>query len=137
MELYLVKQLDNSFKVAHDCDYDKLKKLKVGKLLKCKVTQPRNVNHHRKFFSLLNLVYQNQEHYNNIEHLRKDLTVASGFYTERENIKGDIVIEPLSISFASMKQETFDIYYSKILDSVVKYFKFDKQSIIDEIEKNF
>ena len=137
MELYLVKQLDNSFKVAHDSDYDKLKKLKVGKFLKCKVTQPRNVNHHRKFFSLLNLVYQNQEHYNNIEHLRKDLTVASGFYTERENIKGEIVIEPLSISFASMKQETFDNYYSKILDSVVKYFKFDKQSIIDEIEKNF
>ena len=137
MELYLVKQLDNSFKVAHDSDYDKLKKLKVGKLLKCKVTQPRNVNHHRKFFSLLNLVYQNQEHYNNIDHLRKDLTIASGFYTKRESIKGEVITEALSISFASMPQEDFDNYYSKMLDSVVEYFKFDKQSVIDEIEKNF
>ena len=137
MELYLVKQLDNSFKVAHDSDYDKLKKLKVGKLLKCKITQPRNVKFHRKLFSLLNLVYQNQEHYNNINHLRRDLTVASGFYTQRENIKGEVITEPLSISFSKMNQDSFNDYYSKMLDSVVKYFDFDKQSIIDEIEKNF
>lgn len=137
MELYLVKQLDNSFKVANDSDYDKLKKIKVGKLIKCKVTQPRNLLFHRKLFSLLNLVYQNQDHYNNINHLRRDLTVASGFYTQRKTIKGDTITEPLSISFSSMKQDVFDDYYSKMLDSVVKYFSFDKQSIIEEIEKNF
>jgi hypothetical protein len=137
MKLLLVKQLDNSFKCAFDSDLDNLKKIKPNVTVQCTITRPRNVMFHRKYFALLNLVYQNQEKYNNIEHLRKDLTIASGFYTQRENFKGEIITEANSISFASMSNDDFSNYYSKCLDSIIKYFNFDKQDIIDNVEQYF
>lgn len=137
MILYLVKQFDNSFKVSHNSDYEKLKKIKAGATVKCTITQPRNVQFHRKYFALINLVYQNQERYSNIDHLRNDLTIASGYYTERKNIKDEIIIEAESISFASMKQDDFNNLYSATLDAIVKYFSFDRKSMIDEIEQYF
>lgn len=137
MEILLVKQLDNSFKSAYDSDYESIKKIKAGALVKCRITQPRNIRFHRKFFALINLVFQNQETYINIEHLRKDLTIASGFYEERKNLKGEAILEAKSISFAKMNQESFNDYYSKVVDSIVKYFHFDKQDIINNVEQFF
>jgi len=137
MELLLVKQFDNSFKVAYDSDHEKLKKIKAGKTVKCKITMPRNVMFHRKFFALINMVYQNQERYSNTDDLRNDLTIASGYYTQRTNLQGDVITEAKSISFASMDQHAFDDYYSKVLDCIVKYFNFDKQLIIDNVEQHF
>ena len=40
MEIYLVKQLNNTFKVAHDSsDFELLKKLKPNHVYKCTITQ--------------------------------------------------------------------------------------------------
>lgn len=137
MELYLVKQLDNSFKVAHDSDYDKLKKIKPLAMVKCVITQPRNIGFHRKFFALINMVYQNQEHYNNSDDLRADLIVSAGFYEKRVSFFGEEILKPKSISFAKMKQDEFDELYSRVLDEIVTHFHFDKQSIIDTVEQYF
>jgi len=137
MKLLLVKQFDNSFKVAYDSDYDKLKRIKPNEFVECEIKKKRNIMFHRKFFALLNLLYQNQERYNNIDHLRNDLTIEAGYYTIRENLKGEQVYEANSISFAKMNEETFSEYYGKCLDVIVKYFNFDKQSIIDSVEQYF
>jgi len=137
MEIYLVKQLDNTFKVAYDSDYENLKKIKPLAMIKCEISQPRNIKFHRKFFALIKMVYQNQERYNNIEHLRKDLIISAGFYDSRVNLYGEEINEAKSISFASMKQIEFDDLYNRVLDEIVKHFHFDKQLIIDNIEQYF
>ncbi len=137
MELYLVKQLDNSFKVAYDSDYEKLKKIKAGKMVMCKITNPRNIGFHRKFFALIKMIYQNQEHYNNSDDLRADLIVSAGFYEKRITFFGEEVLKPKSISFSSMKQEEFDDLYNRVLDEIVKHFHFGKQDIIDNVEQYF
>lgn len=133
MELFLVKGLDNRFTVAYETDYEKLKKIKAGKMVKCVITQPRNLKLHRKFFSLISLVFANQEHYSNIEHLRHDLIIAAGFYDERVSFHGEVVIEPKSISFANMSEDEFQELYSKVVDAIVQYFHFDKQDILDNV----
>ncbi len=137
MELTLIKQFDNSFKLAYDSDLEKAKNIKPLKEIKCKITQPRNIRFHRKFFALMNLVYDNQEHYTNIDHLRKDLVKASGYYTKRITIDGEEVAEAKSISFTKMTELEFSKLYSAVLDSIEKYFHFDKESIKTEIEQNF
>ena len=137
MEIYLVKTLGGVFKPSHDTDYEKFKKLKSEQTYKCKVTQPRNVKFHRKYFALINLVYQNQERYDNADDLRHDLTVASGYYTQRLNLEGEIITEAKSISFSSMKQDDFNSLYSATLDAIVKYFSFDRDSMIEEIEQYY
>jgi len=137
MKFTIVKQFNNTFKVAYDTDYDKMKRIKVGDLLQCEIKKPRNYQFHKKFFALLNMIYQNQERYNNIDHLRNDLTIEAGFYTLRQNLKGEEIYEADSISFSKMNEEKFEDYYSKCLDVIVKYFNFDKQSIIDNVEQYF
>ena len=137
MKFTIVKQFNNTFKVAYDTDYDKMKRIKVGDFLQCEIKKPRNYMFHKKFFALLNMIYQNQERYKNIDHLRNDLTIEAGYYTLRDNLKGEQVYEANSISFAQMNEETFNEYYNKCLDVIVKYFNFDKQSIIDNVEQYF
>jgi hypothetical protein len=137
MKITLIKQLNNTFKIAFDSDFEKAKKIKVGEPLEYEYKQLRNIKFHRKLFALLNMVFQNQEIYNNIEHLRKDLTIEAGYYDLRANIHGEEIKEAKSISFANMDQDEFDSYYSAVLDTVVKYFHFDKQDIIDNIEQYF
>ena len=134
MKITLIKQLNNSFKIAYDSDYEKLKKIKVAEPYEFEYKNVRNLKFHKKYFALINLLFQNQERYNNLDHLRKDLTIEAGYYDLRANIHGEEVKEAKSISFASMDEDEFSEYYNAILDCIVKYFNFDKQEIIDNVE---
>lgn len=137
MKITLVKNLDNTFSIAYNSDYEKAKKLKAGVQFECTVLKKRNYKFHKKYFALINLVFDNQEIYNNIDHLRYDLTKASGFYTIRKDMEGNDVVEVDSISFSSMDEITFNDLYSRTLDSIVKYFNFDKEEINTHIEQYF
>jgi hypothetical protein len=136
-KIALVKQLDNSFKAAFDSDYEYIKKLKQGEIYFWEVKRERNIMFHRKFFALIQMVYQNQEHYNSFDKLRKDLLIDSGYFEEHTSIWGEVIRDAQSISFASMDQDTFDKMYSDVLDNIVKHFHFDKQDIIDNVEQYF
>ena len=134
MEIYLIKQFDNSFKVSHGSDWEKIKKIKAGEEFKCSITRPRNLKFHRKFFALINMVYENQEVYDNIDRMRYQLTMAAGYYNSYFNHKGIECFEPKSISFAKMDQDEFDELYNRFLDTVVEINGFDKQLMIENIE---
>ena len=132
MELYLVKQLNGSLLPAYDSDYEKVKKIKQGDTVKCEVTKPRNIKFHKKFFALMNLVYQNQERYEHIDDLREQLTIAAGYYTTTYTLEGVEQQKAKSISFAAMDELEFGELYNALLDVIVKYFHFDRI----EIEQN-
>lgn len=137
MKITLVKQLNNTFKVAYNSDYEQLKKVPVNEPIEFEYKKVRNYKFHKKFFALLNMIYENQDVYNNIEHLRKDLTISAGFYDLRYNFEGVEIQEPKSISFAKMDDIEFSEFYSKIIDVVVKWLGINKQDIIDNIEQYF
>ena len=137
MKLYLIKQYDNSFKVAGDSDYQRLKKIKPMEMIECDIKKPRNIKFHRKAFALFNLVFSNQEHYLNIDDLRHDLTVSAGYYIERINLQGEAIRVAKSISFAKMDEHDFSEYYDSIINQIVLHFNFDKQGIIDNVSQHF
>lgn len=137
MKITLIKQLNNTFKIAYDSDYEKAKKIKVGETYEYEYKQLRNIKFHRKFFALLNMLFQNQEIYNNIEHLRKDLTIDAGYYESRPNLYGEEIKEAKSISFANMGEDEFNEYYNAVLDCIVTHFNFEKQEIIDNVNQYF
>jgi len=137
MKLYLVKQLNGTFKPAYDSDYEKAKKIKVNELYEYDFKQPRNVKFHRKFFALLNLVYNNQDVYSNIEDLREDLTIEAGYFRLTENIKGQTVKRAKSISFASMDETGFSDLYNSVVNVVINWLKISKEEISENIEQFF
>lgn len=135
MKIFMVKGLDNKFTAAFDSDYDKIKKIKVGRMIEVEIIQKRNIEFHKKFFALINMVYSNQDHYNNLDELRKDLIISAGFYNVRHSFDGEEIKEAKSISFGSMGEEEFQDLYSKVMDEIVIHFNFNKQGIIDHINQ--
>ncbi len=134
MKVFLVKQGNNSFLPSHNSDYDALKKIKVGATVSCEIKQPRNVGFHRKFFALMNMVFENQEVFTSIDFMRKELTKAAGYYDEYLNHKGVKCYEAKSISFGNMKQDEFESLYNSFLDVIVSAFNFDKELIENNIK---
>ncbi|GAF90795.1 unnamed protein product [marine sediment metagenome] len=110
-----------------------IKELVEGEILKVKVSRPRNVGHHQKFFALMKIVFENQSHYTNIEHMRKVLTMRAGYYDAVVTSKGTIYL-PKSISFAAMDQSEFQDFYERILDVCVIEIGVDQEQLMKEIE---
>lgn len=137
MEITLIKTLSGSFKPAYDSDYEKAKKIALNEPFVFTYKKPRNYLFHKKFFGLLNMVFENQEQYSNLDHLRNDLIIEAGFYEIRHGLHGEELKEAKSISFASMDEIEFSELYNRVIDVIVKYFKFEKVDILANIEQYF
>jgi len=135
-KIHLVRTL-SGFNPATNSDFELSKKIKLNEIYSYEFKRPRNYNFHKKFFALVKMVYENQEQYTNIEHLRKDLIIESGNYDLRYDLLGVEIREAKSISFAKMDEIQFNYLYNSVIDVIVKYFNFDKQEIIENIEQYY
>jgi len=137
MEITLIKTLSGVFKPAYDSDYENAKKIALNEPFVFKYSKPRNYKFHKKFFALVNMLYQNQEQYNNLEYLRKDLIIESGFYEIRYGIHGEEIKEAKSISFSNMDEIEFSELYNRVVDTIVRCFNFDRDDIIENVTQYF
>ena len=87
-----------------------------------KVSQPRNLGNHRRFYKFLDALYDRQEVYTNKEDLRTELKLRSGHYKEHINVKGDIMYIPKSMDFATLDELEFKQFFSKCIDVALKHF---------------
>ena len=126
----------------YDSDLDLKKRLKVGSVVKCKVSNPRNYEHHKKFFALVRLTFDNLPsnlaeywHIHNEEDMLRRFKRDLGYYTSVYNERGEREIEYQSISFSAMEQHEFERFYNQCIDLVLyKYIKgIDKEDLITEI----
>jgi len=136
-KIALIKQQDNSFKLFTDTDLEESKKIKVGEIYVYEYKKPRNLKFHRKFFALIKLLFDNQEVYQDIEDLRQDLTIAAGYYTIRQDMHGNDVPKPMSISFSSMDEHQFNNLYNDIIDVIVVKFNFNRDDIRENVQRYF
>ena len=136
MQITLIKTL-SGFKLAYNSDYETAKKIPLNEPITYEWRKPRNYEFNKKFFALLNLVYENQDQFNNIERMRKQLTIKAGFYDTFFDIDGVEQKEALSISFAKMDEAEFSDLYSRFIDVVYNWLGIDKQDILDNIEQYF
>lgn len=128
MKIYLKKSL-SSLVPADDEAAEALKKYKQGDTVSCEIRKPRNVDHHRKYFALLNLVVDNQERFRNTQELLDAIKFELGYVeTRRKIVKetgswkySEFYQVPKSISFTSMDQHTFDRFYSKSIDIILQH----------------
>ena len=135
-KISLVRTL-SGFKPAYDSDFELSKKIKLNEIYEYEFKKPRNYNFHKKFFALVNMVFQNQEQYTNFEHLRKDLIIESGNYDLRYDLLGVEIREAKSISFSSMDEVKFSELYNSVIDVIINYFHFDRQDILDNVEQYY
>lgn len=93
-----------------------LKSVKIGTVLRADLTVPRNLKHHRKFFALLQCVWQATDKWPTVDDLLTELKMELGVTkTVVLHSTGEVVKVPGSISFASMDQAEFDEFYERAL----------------------
>jgi hypothetical protein len=138
MEITLIKTLSGVFKLAFDSDFEKAKSIPINEPFTVTYTKKRNAKFHRKFFALINLCYQNQSTFNNLEHLRKELIICAGHYELIFDLEsGTQKKEALSISFSKMDETEFNKLYTDVLNVICDKFLFDKQDILDNVSQYF
>lgn len=87
----------------------------------CDLKISRNVGHHRKFFALLGMAYKNQDKYDSFEWMLTEIKYRLG-HCDSCIIDGKHLLQPKSISFASMDQVAFERFYSQTIDVILEHF---------------
>ena len=95
--------------------------------------QPRNYQFHKKYFALINLGFDNQEDYNNVDHYRKVMQMKAGFYDMVKTDKGILPL-PKSISFNKMEENEFQDLYGKVLENVAMHLGLQENELSNEVE---
>lgn len=134
----LVKKTLSGLKPVYASDVDVYNKISLDEEFEIDYKRVRNAKFHRKFFKLIQTVFENQEKYRVLDELREDLTIAAGYHYEHINyLTGEVKIKAKSISYASMDDVEFSELYNAVIDQIVLYFHFGKQDLIDHIEQFF
>ena len=126
MEIYLIKTDKGHFLPAYESDKEGADKIKPGEMVRCKVTRPRNIGHHRKLWALLKLTLHNlpetlEEHFKSEEDLLDEIKLQVGLREKRITLGGKVYYKPGSINFLSMNQTEFEEFYSKSVDVILKW----------------
>lgn len=117
-DLYLTRTIAG-LAAVDDAGKDILRKIKLGRMVRCEITQPRNIQHHRKFFALLNTVWAAAGDWTTVDDLLIELKIKLGVTTDvviRES--GEVVKIIGSISFAAMDQLEFEKFYEKAIQAL-------------------
>jgi hypothetical protein len=83
------------------------------------VTRPRSLQHHKWFFALLNLIYENQEEYDSLDALLIAVKVALGHCYPMITRTGQHVMVPKSIAFHKMDETQFRKFSDDFVHLVV------------------
>lgn len=138
--------------IPHPESAEAVRKIKVGTECQADVRQPRNYKFHKKWFALARILfdiwceidrtleYKGEKVLANFERFRRDLTVLCGHYEPVYNIRGEVRLEPKSISFASMSEDEFEQLYQQTinvgLQKIIpanRYTEEELRSVVDTV----
>ena len=128
----LVQVVPGGLRCVNGVESDKLEPLK-GREIMARLSQPRNIRFHRKYFALLGVAYDMADTELNTEQFRAFCTVGAGYCDFIEGANGAIAI-PKSISFASMDETTFERLYQDTLTFVCKRWALDENQVNQIVE---
>lgn len=138
MELFLMNTAQG-LKPLYDEDYEEKKRLKIGQTYKAKISVPRNVSFHRKYWSMIScawdlLTEKQREFFGSKENFRKTLQVAAGHCERVFHLRLREWVEvPKSIAFDKMKGDEFEDLYRGVRDVLLRVFL--KHLTIEQFEE--
>ncbi len=114
--------LDLSLVPAGQHAEDVIRKIPRNHVVEITIKRPRNIKHHRMFWALMGVVFENQSHYESKDHMVTALKVALGHCDTVICKDGNPAYIPKSISFAKMDQTAFNEFWDNCLHLVCKHF---------------
>jgi len=89
-----------------------IRSLKLGEMVSVEIKRPRNVAFHAKFFRMLRIIFDNQEHYKSIDDLLEVLKLRIGHCHTIDTKFGEVKITD-SINFAALDNVDFSEFYDR------------------------
>ncbi len=138
MELFLMNTAQG-LKPLYDEDYDEKRRLRIGQVYKAKVSVPRNLDLHRKYFSMITcawdlLTEKARAFFGTKESFRKTVQVAAGYCDRVFHLHlRDWVEVPRSIAFDKMKGDEFENLYRDVREIIMTVFL--KHITIEQFEQ--
>lgn len=132
LQLWLVKSKDGLFHPLNQPDYDKAAKIPVMEENLFSVKRIRNPKLHRKYFAMINLIFDNQDNYKNVDSFRKIMQMKAGYYTTEVTDKGTIYI-PTSIAYEEMDESEFKELFEKVWVELQKFIQIDRETLESEL----
>ncbi len=101
-----------------------LRKIGHGEVIQIEIRMPRNANHHRMFWALMSIVWDNMDHerYPTVEDLVAAVKISAGLRTRIQLPNGEVGFVPGSIAFSKMDQAAFGEFYERVCDLIAKHF---------------
>ena len=111
-----------------------LHKIGQGEIVAIELKRERNIQHHRKFFAMLNIILENQDTYKSLDDLLAVCKIRIGHCRTVQTKSGEVKL-PESISFAAMDQSQFEAFYDRAIAWVVTEVVpgLDRQALDDEV----
>ncbi len=104
-----------------DTSVDAVKKIPLGKEVNVEWKPKRNYKNHKRFFSMLQGVINNSDHYKSIDNLLDMLKLKTGYFETVITHKAETYYIPKSIAFHAMKEDEFNEFFSKCIDIILEF----------------
>ena len=119
MLLNLVRTKDGLVPIDDD-SVKAISKISIGIDIFCEYKPRRNMKFHKKYFALLNAVLLNQEHFKTVDNIHEAVKYRAGHYETIIPLIGEPFIKTKSISFHSMDNQEFELFYNTAIDVCVE-----------------
>ena len=98
-------------------------KTKLGQTVAMQASRPRNTQHHRKMFALLQLVAENNEQFTGPDDalIAVKAALGHGRWIKLAGASREIFV-PASINFAAMGQDEFEAFYDAAVAAVRRWW---------------
>lgn len=137
MKVCVIKQADQTLIAAHDSDWEKIRKIRHGEMFEIEIKVQRNLKFHKKMFALYKLVFENQELFQSQEDMRRELTIAAGYFDTYHGLDGGLIKKAKSLSFSEMDEIEFQELYERTKDAICLHFRFTNPIIENNIHQFF
>ena len=124
---------DSKLIPANDDTFERVKKMAIGESLFMEWKPRRNYKFHKKFFSLLNFVFENQSYYKTIDNLLEVYKFKAGYFETIVTHKGHKHYKAKSISFHAMDNDEFEKFYSAAIDTSLELIPMNKAELEDTV----
>ncbi|MFN3605504.1 MAG: DUF1367 family protein [Leptonema sp. (in: bacteria)] len=101
-----------------------------------KLKKDRNIKHHRKFFAILNIAYNNMDYYNSVDDVLDDIKINLGLYDVIE-VDGKKIVKLKSIAFDKMDEIEFSEFYNKAIKYIAGKLGVSEEELENATEDYF
>lgn len=104
---------------------DEMGSLKDGAEVMIEVKKPRSIQHHKRWFALVNFCFEHQREpirYKTAEAMRAAITISAGHRTELFMADGSVAYMANSIAFDKLDQAAFNEFWRLACEAIKRHY---------------